>query len=63
MRRDFERWPKYKELYIKAFERMIENHPGQIRIATGETAEGGVEMFRAWVEWCTFDGYNGTSDL
>lgn len=41
MRRDFERWPKYKELYIKAFERMIENHPGQIRIATGETAEGG----------------------
>ena len=32
MERDFERWPKYKELYIKAFQRMIDNHPGQIKI-------------------------------
>lgn len=34
MLRDFERWPKYKELYIRAFQRMIENHPGQIKILT-----------------------------
>lgn len=32
MERDFERWPRYKELYIRAFEKMIENHPGQIKI-------------------------------
>ena len=32
MLREFERWPKYKELYIKAFEKMIENHPDQIRV-------------------------------
>lgn len=32
MLRDFERYPKYKELYIRAFQRMIENHPGQIKI-------------------------------
>ena len=32
MRRDFERWPKYKELYIKAFQRMVDNHPGEIKI-------------------------------
>jgi phosphoadenosine phosphosulfate reductase len=32
MERDFERWPKYKELYIRAFQRMIDNHPGEIRI-------------------------------
>ena len=32
MIRDFERWPKYKELYIRAFQHMIDNHPGQIRI-------------------------------
>lgn len=32
MLRDFARWPKYKELYIRAFEKMIANHPGQIRI-------------------------------
>lgn len=28
MRQDFERWPKYKELYLKAFERMIQNRRG-----------------------------------
>ena len=32
MERDFERWPKYKELYIKAFQRATDNHPGQIKI-------------------------------
>ena len=32
MIRDFERWPKYKELYIRAFQHMIDNHPGQIKI-------------------------------
>lgn len=32
MIQDFERWPKYKELYIRAFQRMIDNHPGQIKI-------------------------------
>lgn len=32
MLRDFERYPKYKELYIRAFQRMIDNHPGQIKI-------------------------------
>lgn len=41
MKRDFERWPKYKELYIKAMEKMVENHPGEIRVATGEEARGG----------------------
>lgn len=29
---DFERWPKYKELYIKAFQKMIDNHPGDIKV-------------------------------
>ena len=32
MERDFERWPKYKEMYIRAFQHMIDNHPGQIKI-------------------------------
>ena len=32
MLRDFERWPQYKELYIRAFQKMIDNHPGQIKI-------------------------------
>lgn len=32
MIRDFERWPKYKDMYIRAFQKMIDNHPGQIGI-------------------------------
>ena len=32
MDRDFARWPKYKAMYIRAFQHMIDNHPGQIRI-------------------------------
>lgn len=39
MVRDFERWPKYKEKYIKAFGRMIANHLGEIKVASGELAE------------------------
>lgn len=56
MKRDFARWPKYEALYIRAMEKMIENHPGQIRIATGEIARGGRQMFDAWREWCSFGG-------
>lgn len=41
MRKDFERYPKYRDNYIRAFDRMIKNHPGEIKIATGEQAETG----------------------
>lgn len=27
MERDFERWPRYKELYIRAFDKMLKTHP------------------------------------
>jgi len=40
MIRDFERWPKYKTLYIHAFQRMIDNHPGKIRMLTDDTKYG-----------------------
>ena len=41
---NFERWPRYKEKYIKAFDQMIKNHPGKIKVASGELAKpnGGV---------------------
>lgn len=48
MLRDFERWPRYKQLYIKAFDQMIKNHPGEIKVASGEMVEnvsGGVQRF------------------
>ena len=44
MLRDFERWPRYKQKYIKAFDRMIANHPGEIKVASGEPA-GGVQQY------------------
>lgn len=54
MIRDFERWPRYKMKYIKAFDRMIANHPGEIKVATGELAEpnGGGVLLREWLNWC-----------
>ena len=65
MLRDFDRYPKYKENYIRAFQRMIDRHPGQIRIldpeaetkfkldveAVGPENIGGGYWFRNWVEW------------
>ena len=36
MIRDFEKWPKYKELYLRAFRHMIENHPGEIKVLKPE---------------------------
>lgn len=55
MKKDFETWPKYKELYIRAFDRMIANHPGTIKVASGELAElnGGGSLCRAWLSWCS----------
>lgn len=53
---DFERWPRYKELYIKAFDKMIANHPGEIKVATGEPVDinsggGGTAIYTGWVAW------------
>lgn len=55
MLRDFERWPQYKNLYIKAFDQMIKNHPGEIKVASGELAEpngGGGAIYTGWLHWC-----------
>ena len=38
---DFERWPEYKRLYIRAFDQMISKHPGEIKAADGELVEYG----------------------
>ena len=60
MLRDFERYPKYKEAYIMAFQRMIDNHPGQIKILDPNSdtkfkldipeKNAGGGWFRNWVE-------------
>jgi len=59
MLKDFERYPRYKELYIKAFDKMIKNHPGEIKVATGELvtddSSGGGEKFSE-------NGFDGTPE-
>ena len=32
MIKEFERWPQYKRLYLKAFQRMADNHRDDIKI-------------------------------
>lgn len=44
MLRDFERWPRYKELYIRAFDQMIKNHPGEIRPVDRTAKQAGSEQ-------------------
>ena len=39
MKRDFERYPKYRDNYIRAFDRMIKAHPNEIKVETGQPAE------------------------
>lgn len=44
---EFERWPKYKNLYLKAFEKMIENRGGY-----NESAD-------RWLYWYIHEGVQG----
>ena len=44
---DFTRWPKHKQAYIRAFDRMLENR----RIAgKGGNWQTGVDVFHMWME-------------
>ena len=52
MKRDFERYPKYRDNYIRAFERMIKQHQNEIKVATGIPAENGGGVLAEWVQWC-----------
>ena len=58
MKKDFDRWPAYRELYLKAFEKMI-----QVR------KERGLKIMEAWVSpeavmrwWLNDDNYLSDED-
>ena len=54
MKRDFARYPKYRDNYIRAFDRMIKAHPNEIKVATGIPAETGGGYSES--------GYNGVDN-
>lgn len=43
MLKDFERWPKYKDLYVQAFDRMLKNRKTETKWQTGQ------EVFDWWI--------------
>lgn len=47
MKTEFARWPKYKNLYIKAFDKMIKSHP-DVKYKKWTTGEA---CFEWWVNW------------
>lgn len=51
MLRDFERYPGYKKLYIRAFDQMIKNHLGKIKVANGTPASENTEQTRLPKQW------------
>ena len=50
--REFVRWPKYEQLYIQAFDRMLEerNKRGLDANKAWDKIETGVDMFHWWME-------------
>lgn len=60
MKRGFERWPKYKNLYIRAFQRMADNRGDEIRLfdasrngtyADVAKEKRGEAVYDWWVNW------------
>lgn len=61
---EFARWPKYRNLYLRAFDRMLEerNRRGKLDGSwrMGTTAE---DVFRWWMEYDVLPGQMGMEDL
>lgn len=65
-KKEFERYPKYKSAYIRAFEKMIENHPDKITTAFGDKVGGVVQamdIFEQWQEWCGNNTKHGKDNM
>ena len=43
---EFEKYPKYKQLYINAFDKMLEAHPNK---ESHYTWENGIDVFNWWL--------------
>lgn len=61
---EFARWPKYKNLYLRAFDRMLEERRRRGKLdgswRMGTTAE---DVFRWWMEYDVLPGQMGMEDF
>ena len=55
----FTRWPKYKQLYLNAFERMLAERKRRGKESTWDSAEG---VFRWWMEYDVLPGQTSMED-
>ena len=60
---EFARWPKYKQLYLNAFERMLEERKRRGKLdgswRMGTTAD---DVFRWWMEYDVLPGQTSMED-
>lgn len=56
----FAKWPKYKQLYLSAFERMLEERKRRGKESSWATAE---DVFRWWMEYDVLPGQMGMEDF
>lgn len=57
---EFSRWPKYKKLYLRAFDRMLEERKRRGMESTWTTAE---DVFRWWMEYDVLVGQMGMENF
>lgn len=55
--REFARWPKYKDAYIRAFNRMMDERKRRGKYKPNSPmGDTGVDVFRWWMEYDTLPG-------
>lgn len=61
---EFTRWPKYKQLYLNAFERMLEERKRRGKKSSRETTDWTTaeDVFRWWMEYDVLPGQISTED-
>lgn len=61
--REFARWPKYKEMYIRAFDRMIKLREERARPGDKWVGYTGLDVYRWWMEYPILAGQMSFDDI
>ena len=61
---EFTRWPKYKQLYLNAFERMLEERRRRGKLdGTWRMGTEAEDVFRWWMEYDVLPGQTSMEDF